>query len=312
MQTQFRLMVTSAALVAAAAQAEVPLYRVHDLGVLPGGVDSGARAINDRGDVAGDMRCENGTWQAFLYRNGQMQGLGTLGWRSSFAADINNRGDVVGRIDGGDPGSPVHRPFLYRDGRMIDLQPVLDVGQGFAWGINNSGHIVGVSDKGAFFYDGSRTRFLEIPGGSGSANELNDQGAVVGRAYLEDCSCAKSFVWRDDVTTVLPDPPGHLPGYDEYEARDINNAGQILVHKDFSYVSLNREIIYSDGVYTAINFGNGSALDINERGWVVGYDYYERAMLYRDGESYRLNDLLVPEDAAHWDWPMPAVSTTGA
>ena len=192
MPTQLCLAVMVAALAGAGAQAAVPQYRVHDLGVLPGAIESGGRAINDRGEVAGEVRYEDGTQQAFLYRNGHMQGLGTLGWRESIAADINNRGDVVGGIRGGDPLSPVDRPFLYRDGRMIDLRPVLGVSQGFALGINNSGHIVGWSDKGSFFHDDSRTRFLEVPGGWGLANQLNDQDTVVGGAS----SVCRVSPWR--------------------------------------------------------------------------------------------------------------------
>ena len=74
--------------------------------------------INDKGEVVGFSRVSSGQAHAFLYKNGIMYDLGTLGGIDSRANAINNRGDIVGQFTNAD-GS-VHA-FLYRDGQMVPL-----------------------------------------------------------------------------------------------------------------------------------------------------------------------------------------------
>jgi probable HAF family extracellular repeat protein len=72
-----------------------------DLGMLNGDSNSGALAINDRGEVVGVSNDDKGNFRAFLWRNGLMTDLNTLAPSDSplyllFALGINNRGEIVG------------------------------------------------------------------------------------------------------------------------------------------------------------------------------------------------------------------------
>ncbi len=105
-----------------------------------------ARAINDSGQIVGDSTFSgNFHDDAFLYYNGSMSDLGTLGGTSSTAYAINSSGQIVGesRDSNGDT-----RAFLYTNGHMTYLGNLSITGASgwifsTARGINDSGQIVG-------------------------------------------------------------------------------------------------------------------------------------------------------------------------
>jgi probable HAF family extracellular repeat protein len=149
-----------------------------DLGTL-GGPGSVARAINDRGQIVGDAQTsflgETGSYElvpdgqggyqsvpvigpithAFLYQNGAMTDLGTLGGNYSSATGINSSGQIIGNSDAG--------PFIWEDGVMTDLNSLIAAGSGwslrYAEAINDAGQIVG----DAISPDGSDHAFLLTP-----------------------------------------------------------------------------------------------------------------------------------------------------
>ncbi len=290
----------------AALSGEMPRYRVQDLGVLFGDQDSLAGGINGEGWVVGRSFPEgtlgSRSGQAFLYRDGRVQGLDTLGGDYSRARDVNGRGEVIG--DAYDAAGRL-RPFLWRDGRMQDLATALGAATGQAWGLNAAGQVAGEADDRAFFYDGTSSRFIEVGTGSSFAAGINDHGVAVGGAQTS--RGFMSFVYQDGRATLLENP-GELG---DYFARDINNAGQVLVTRAQDFDVSGASYLYDsrDGSYERIGFFNGEASDLNNRGWVVGYTEYFNSeigdlewlpTLYRDGEDYKLQELLRPQDARRW------------
>src|SRR3981081_2138661 len=68
-------------------------YTIKDLGTLPGGLNSGAAGINDRGQVVGSSSTNIFTQpHAFLFEDGVMVDLGTLpGGNFSVAAGLSTQ-----------------------------------------------------------------------------------------------------------------------------------------------------------------------------------------------------------------------------
>jgi probable HAF family extracellular repeat protein len=60
------------------------------------GLNSQALSINNRGQVVGVSTSANGVGQAFVYENGKIAVLGTLGGDFSSPSSVNERGEVVG------------------------------------------------------------------------------------------------------------------------------------------------------------------------------------------------------------------------
>ena len=116
--------------------------KIVDLGALPHGATSSARAINSHGQIVGFSDTPDGV-HAFLFAEGAMRDLGTLGSDPSEASGINNRGDVVGASN---LSSTKRRAFLWSEGRMMDVNTFLPVGSSWvllnAFSINDRGQIV--------------------------------------------------------------------------------------------------------------------------------------------------------------------------
>ncbi|MCH8879493.1 MAG: hypothetical protein IID34_06370 [Planctomycetes bacterium] len=128
-----------------------------DLGTL-GGARSRAADINNHNQVVG--RAETGETfmycteevlpvsRGFMWQNGELFDLGSLGGSVGAASAINDNGQIVGLSLIGDAcGSALH-PFLWQEGVMIDLNDVIPEDSGWlelenAVAINNAGQIVG-------------------------------------------------------------------------------------------------------------------------------------------------------------------------
>jgi probable HAF family extracellular repeat protein len=121
-----------------------------DLGTL-GGDETGDRngfgarngALNEHDQVVGgSFTSPTGNRHAFLWSEGTMRDLGTLGGDYSFALDVNDLGEVVGWSETADGET---HAFLWRDGTMTDLGALLPdpTRPSQATEINNRGQVLG-------------------------------------------------------------------------------------------------------------------------------------------------------------------------
>jgi len=208
---------------------------IQDIGTL-GGDYSSANAINDDGFIVGESHTSsNAARHPFLYTNGSMQDLGTLGAPLAGASGINASGEIVGTSQTS-VNPDINHAFLYSGGLMQDLG-TLGGNSSDAQGANDLGAVVGSSWTSNGFYHpflysgGSMQDLGTLPGGdSGDAYDINNSGEIVGRSTADAASNINqhAFLYSDGVMRDLNSLVVNLEGWELYEARAINEAGQIV------------------------------------------------------------------------------------
>jgi len=217
---------------------------VQDLGTLPGGTESFAFAINDNGQIAGIGN--NGVpdqflgpaffkWstqvRSFIWQNGALHDLGTLGGPDTVMAWLNAKGQVAGDSYTNDTpnaatGVPTMHPFLWQNGQMHDLGSLGGTASATFW-LNDNGEVVGqgnlVGDHTyhPFLWDGTQLRDLGTLGGAyGSAGHINDEGDVTGWATTPGDTIAHTFLWKNGTMTDLAGAGNSLCTYPEWLNND--------------------------------------------------------------------------------------------
>lgn len=263
-------------------------------GVNESGQSSGEAGTSDI-DPNGEDYCgfqalglpyKGNTCAAFLWQNGVMTRLPTLGGPNGSGSQVNNRGDVAGYAENTtkDPacGSPQilqTRPVLWSHGQAKELPVFPGDLEGLGLGLNDSGQVAGgsgvctvfsvtgqtyIQPLHALLWQNGETIDLGNLGGSGrfggghSADSVNNLGWVVGGSDLPgdaETTTSHGFLWTRE--TGMQDLP---PLRDDFlsGALAINDAGQVTG-------------ISIDGTFSVLS-----------------------AVLWQDGVVYNLNDLVIP------------------
>lgn len=272
-----------------------------DLGTL-GGRDSWIfwGGINDRAETVGEAEtpipdpdgedfCGFGTGltcRPFIWRNGRMATLPTLGGNNGLASAINNRGEITGKAqttvtDSGCPPYQIAPPVLWVKGKVQELPTVEGDPDGYALGINDRGQVVGGTgtcsgDNHAVLWENGIP--FELPNlGNTAYNEalaINNKGEVAGLASSPDGTTFYAAVWQSGAITNL----GTLPGDFAALATGINDKGQVVGSTLDANFNWSHGFIWQNSVMTDLNtlFPASSNLyatmanKINSRGQISG------------------------------------------
>jgi probable HAF family extracellular repeat protein len=258
---------------------------IEDLGSF-GGNQNEASAINNHGQIVGGSQntipdpfsCWGATstqCRAFLWQDGVMRDLGTLGTGNSAGGSyINESGQIAGisytsSIPNPVTGVPPLDPFLWENGKMIDLG-TLGGAVGFVTGLNNRGQVIGVSsvaaNPGACFTEGdpnchpflwSQRKLIDLNtstiGGSPLAVEgINNAGELVGSAAFANAPF-DAYLWRNGVAIDL----GRLDVDCFSGANAVNSYGQVAGN------SFSCKFAFNNNLHHAVLWENGSIIDLN-------------------------------------------------
>lgn len=229
----------------------------------------------------------------FVWRNGVMTALPTLGGANGFATGVNNRGQIVGWAE-----TAVHDPSCNANNQVLQFLPVM-------WMKHNGQYV----PEKLPLYNGDS---------DGTANAINQEGEATGISGL--CggaiggeSAEHMVMWRDDrLVRTLPT----LGGAYWNTPMDINNRGEVVGFSDLPGDSVAAPNFHAF-LWSGKSFNcNGEqaggtcdlgvlsgdalseALGINNRGQVVGISLgstpYGQAFIYQNGMLTNLNSLVLP------------------
>jgi uncharacterized membrane protein len=294
-----------------------------DLGTL-GGANSTVvfPGINNLGEVVGNsetseidplnetnwscfafMPGDGHTCEGFVWRYGKMQALATLGGNNSFAAGVNDAGQVVGWAE-----TTLHDPTCIHPGQTLQFRAVVWNPNGHptqlpsfhsdpdsaAVAINDKGQVVGVSGvcgnavgamsatHGVIWDHGTATSLGDLGGkGWNTPDAINDNGLVVGFTNLTndpDSPVFHAFMWSKEIGRE--EDLGAVTGDAISEATSVNDSGEIVGVSYGAGFHNPKAVVWINGVPTDMNGSSvtlvGAQLHltvanaVNERGAITG------------------------------------------
>jgi probable HAF family extracellular repeat protein len=315
-----------------AQQAHKVRYIVKDLGTL-GGSFAAAGGISNTGWIEGySLLPGDNEYHEFLYHDGVMKDLGTLGGPDSFSEyRPNNFGNAGGQSETSvlDPNGEdfcefgtglICLPFYWHNNKMTP-QPTLGGTNGAGYGINDLGEMAGTAEnttveptcadagtgelfqyKPAIWKDGRIHELPLLPGDPvGVAYAINNHSQAVGQSgpcgvEVNLGSPSHAMLWQNNKAIDL----GNLGGTLNNLSQDINEKGQIVGLSDLPGDATFHAFLWQHNRMTDLGalpgdvHSNGESINIE--GEVVGRSadasFNGRAFVWQNGMMTDLNTLI--------------------
>lgn len=285
-------------------------YTVTDLDTIGGSWWIVAHAVNNAGQVVGAYPTD--TWpasygRAYVWENGTMTDLGTLGGRVSRATDINEAGVIGGYAYG--EGHPQHAVLWER---IDDQWTIVDLGTpggitGLGQALNESKELAGFGqadptggDRAFVYHDGIMTALDTLGGPHSYGFGVNESTDVVGEAAMAGGQ-TRAVIWYKTGDEWIITELGTFGG-SRSVALAIGTSGQIVGWAYLPGDVAARAVLWDDGSMQDLGTLGGPssvAYGVNAAGDVVGYAHTaggeEHAFLWQDGVMTDLNDLISPD-----------------
>jgi probable HAF family extracellular repeat protein len=279
------------------------------------GFQSAGEAETSTSDPNGEDFCGFGTHLIclpFLWQDGEMIQLSTLGGNNGAANAISNRGEVAGFAETSmpDPGCPAPQvlhfePAVWEKGVIHKLPTVGGDPDGVAYEINDNGKVAGASGTCTTFNpnflnnllavhalvweNGKATDLGNLGGKTGQAGgnaaySVNNQGQVVGNSDLPGDTTFHAFLWTRK--TGMQDL-GTLSGDVASNSISINDAGSVVgLSLDAKFNP--RAFVWEKGVMRDLNtlIAGHSPLylltgcSINSRGEITGLGMTSKGQIH--------------------------------
>jgi uncharacterized membrane protein len=179
---------------------------------------------------------------------------------SSGVRALNDLGEAVGGSRG--------KAVLWRNGGVIDLGDNLGTGSA-GNDINNQSEIVGDHFNAFGFYwkDGRLQRVFPECDRS-EAHDINERGQIAGPCGAGGDGTPAAVQQRDGRVVLLEDLPG---GQNWSDAFAINDRGEVVGHSSGTMSAIVEAVSWQSGTVEPLGSeGTSTALDINNRGQIVG------------------------------------------
>lgn len=248
--------------------------------------------INETSGAVGYAVVE-GDLKALYWNAGVVTPLPAWSGNTGFAADLNNYGRSVGASSDLILGE---RAATWNGGMIEEVSPLLANGS-VAFGINDSGAIVGRDVGRGFVYEGGTLRRLANDiFVTSEARDINESGTVVGYGR-HNGGTDRAFI---EIGSTLFDI-GTVGGGDRSYATKINELGQVMCWSSLPngdtvpFVWQSGEVIVLPTLGPSQSFG----YDINDSGQVVGASGHT-PVLWQGGVAYDLRNYIDPVSGAGW------------
>lgn len=231
------------------------------------------KALNDAGRVVGSVWTDGEVEHAFVWQDGRMTDLGTLGGSGATAVDVNRHGQVLCAVfaPSAAGGGTTERIVLWRDGSVMELAGLSDYlgevrGPLMPLRLNDRGQVlVYVAGRLVLWERGSVTEVASSV--DDQRADLTDGGVVYYARREADGGQGWVGKWDAGTSTNM----GGLGGYLTWPTA-ANEAGVIAGVAQTS-TGEGRAFVWGDGDITLLRVGgdNSEVSAINDRGTVVGY-----------------------------------------